>query len=416
MKIAWNEGYDPELAAKKIQAITKVAEDGRVSFAGFEFKEFETLLFSMLKFPSEIPDREGQRIVRDAIRIAAKDGKITPKAILIQASKLANSYLALPFERYALYTSISIDSRWILPISRLQYGKNIVTFDRKPSKKFTRAASQLMEQAKTLTIGGMPKDYTYVKIFISAREIYEAANLAIDTIDLIRGVLNWRINLKTPIRISMGSKPQPVNKLIMGPVHTLHYPNGNLAASVTWWYEPNYVGSIKTYNIEKDITELTTFLEKVKSKLTKHKYSAIIKNAIIRYTRALDERNWQSGFLRLWGVLELLTNTEKESYDVTIRRTAFLFEEIDYHRQVLSQLREFRNSTVHLDKEDKEIETHLYQLKRYVEALLSFHLFNDFGFRNIQEAITFLNLPTEQKVLDNRIKMLSTAKKFRGYS
>ena len=416
MKISWNDKYDPELIAQKIEETKKVDKNGKISFAGFEFLEYETLLFSMLRFPIEIPDREAQNIVKSAIRVSAKNGKITPKSMLAQASKLANSYLALPFTRYTLYTSISINSRWQSPISKVHFGNNIICFDKEPSKKFIKASSQILQQTEKSTIGGMPKDYTYVRVFVSAREIYEAADQAIDTIDFVRAVWNWQINMKTGLRYSTGSNPKRINKLILGPIHTLHYPNGQIASSATWWYEPNYVGPIETYRDKDEWKQLSEFLKKVKFRLSKHKYADIIENSLIRYTRALDERNLQSSFLRLWSVLELLTNTEKESYDVTIKRTAFLFEDTNYHRQVLLQLRDYRNATVHLDKEDKEIETHLYQLKGYVEAQLGFHLFNNFGFKTIQDAAIFLNSSTLKKDINHQIKMLSNVKHYRRYS
>ena len=338
MNLSWKNGCDPSLIIQKIEAAKKVDDEGKVSFVGLEFIEYRALLFSMLKFPSEIPEREAQGIVRSAIRISARNRKITTKSILIQANKLANSYLALPYQRFTLYTTISINSRWQLPISKVHLGNNIICFDRSPSKKFIKASSQIMQQAEQSTIGDMPKDYTFVRVFVSAREVNEAADKAIDTIDFIRSVWNWQINRKTNFVFPTGSKPDPINKIILGPLHTLHYPNGEIAASTTWWYEPNYIGPIRTYNGREEWEKLLKFLEKIKSRLSKHKYADTLKNGLIRYTRALDERNLQNSFLRLWSVLELLTNTEKESYDVTIRRTAFLFEDVDYHRQVLLQL------------------------------------------------------------------------------
>jgi hypothetical protein len=80
------------------------------------------------------------------------------------------------------------------------------------------------------------------------------------------------------------------------------------------------------------------------------------------------------------------------------------------------QLKEYRNESVHLDKEDRDVETHLYQLKRYVETQLSFHLFNNFGFRSIQDAAIFLSSPTQKKDIDEKIKLLSNVQKYRGYN
>jgi len=72
---------------------------------------------------------------------------------------------------------------------------------------------------------------------------------------------------------------------------------------------------------------------------------------------------------------------------------------------------------------NSEIETYLYQLKNYVETLLSFHLQNKFNFDTIQEAAEFLSLPHEEEVLvsqerdfTKQIKKRKLARRFRGYT
>lgn len=157
--------------------------------------------------------------------------------------------------------------------------------------------------------------------------------------------------------------------------------------------------------------------------MKRHKYPHVIQNAFIRYTRALDERDWTTAFLKLWSILELLTDTSKANYDTTIKRTAFLYKEREYNIQVLQHLKKYRNLSVHLDMGNSEIETYLYQLKNYVETLLSFHLQNKFNFDTIQEAAEFLSLPHEEEVLvsqerdfTKQIKKRKLARRFRGYT
>jgi hypothetical protein len=146
--------------------------------------------------------------------------------------------------------------------------------------------------------------------------------------------------------------------------------------------------------------------------LKKCKYSSEIEEAIVNYTGALDLTNYENAFLRLWSILEHLTNTGYDSYKVTIRRASFLFEEEEYTRQVLKHLKDYRNRSVHLGTRDRNIETFLFQLKEYIEALLSFHLANKFRFNSIAEAGEFMDLPTDRKTLDSKIKMMIYAKDY----
>jgi hypothetical protein len=55
--------------------------------------------------------------------------------------------------------------------------------------------------------------------------------------------------------------------------------------------------------------------------------SGLLRRFFVRYVRALDERNLSSAFLKLWSVLEDLTNTGRSRYDLTIRRATFICED-----------------------------------------------------------------------------------------
>jgi hypothetical protein len=110
----------------------------------------------------------------------------------------------------------------------------------------------------------------------------------------------------------------------------------------------------------------------------------------------LDSFEWETSFLRLWGVLETLTGTQPyESHDLTVKRAAFLYAdpERELHMQVLNHLRHYRNRSVHRGEGSETIEAYMYQLKRYVEVLLFFHLTSDYRFESLAKAAEFLDLP-----------------------
>ena len=162
--------------------------------------------------------------------------------------------------------------------------------------------------------------------------------------------------------------------------------------------------------------KIYTFENKVRKLLAKSKYSEEIIPAILRYTRALDLINWEDAFLRLWSVLEHLTATSpKDTYKKTIHRAAFIFGGNEWFRQVLNHLRDYRNRAVHAGSENHEIETYMYQLKRFVEALLEFHLFNKFNFKNLKDVSTFLDQPFDRIVLHKKRVALLNAEKYLGY-
>jgi len=64
------------------------------------------------------------------------------------------------------------------------------------------------------------------KVHVLEKTIFEAAERALDTLDLIRGAWNYYYNRGRGFRITTGGKRTPVNAIVTGPFHTLHKPNG----------------------------------------------------------------------------------------------------------------------------------------------------------------------------------------------
>jgi hypothetical protein len=156
-----------------------------------------------------------------------------------------------------------------------------------------------------------------------------------------------------------------------------------------------------------------SFEADVRKRLINHPYKKQVEEAIIRYVRALDARNFHVAYVKLWGVLETLTDTTRLANEVTIRRASFLYEDKDFQRQVLRHLVHYRNQTVHVGKETTWIQTMLYQLKRYVERLLTFPIHNFHQFETIAEVAEFLDLPVELAVRQKKMRLYKRALKFR---
>jgi len=243
-----------------------------------------------------------------------------------------------------------------------------------------------------------------------AKSDHEAAHRALHSLNFIREVWNWFLNRSVGFRRSMGIH-LPVNKILLGPIHTLHDEKGRLATE-DYWYEPDYSESVKIYNPSNKIDKIYSFIKIVRAHLKRVNYDVELENAIVRYGKALDLMDWENSYLQLWGVLEQLTDTTNESYKVTIRRTSFFFSDREYHQQILTHLRDYRNRVVHAGTENQDIEAYIFQLKRYVEKVMEFLLGNRFGFNNISHAAEFMDMPVDLSKLDSKIKMLRNARKW----
>jgi len=403
----WNNKYNSEVLAAHLESLKQVDASGTFKgFRGFQSHDYFTVLESSIGFEPEIPESENSVIVNKAVEAAARKGQLTAKAILGEVAREENAYLSKPKQNYVLATNISI--HYFEELKRATVNGCPLTFSRYLPKGFNR--KPIMPYWKRLKIVDNPTTYTYVRISVKARDEHAAFTTAIDALDLLRGIWNLYFNRSMGMRFSMG-RTQLINKVTLGPLHTLHWPNGNLATTDTIWYEPEYMGA-NDQHISGQWESLHKFEQSVRKRLAKHLYKSEVEDVIRRYTRALDHRDMHVAFVELWSVLEKLTSTLKAQYDVTIKRTVFRYNDRDLHKQVLQHLRDFRNENVHAGHRTSRIETLIFQLKRYVEGLLMFHIGNTLKFNSIEEASRFLDLDADVSVLKEKIKAMNRAIKF----
>ncbi|MBN1664965.1 MAG: hypothetical protein JW943_15305 [Deltaproteobacteria bacterium] len=408
MCASWNNEYRHDLLAsafEKIKLHDKTT--GRVSMRGFESQEYFSVLCSMVKLSEDITEIERHGIITNGVFKAAKKGIITSKSLLNEISALERSYLQKIESPFVLATTVSILNNAKVPTFKI--GPATITFSRQLPPRFTKAREKAESGATHQYIKANPSNFLTVRVHVKSRTAHDAVNEALNEFDLLRGIWNLGLN-KGGIRISYGKK-MAVNKIVLGPLHTLHDPVGKLKTDI-FRYEPQFDELFTPYDWAKTNNEMNNFVKKVRRKLKRCQYNGVVADSIIRYVRALDYSDLNVAFLKLWGVLELLTNTLRDGYDKTIRRAAFLCSERDYHFQVLNHLRDNRNKSVHTGNESPDTETLVYQLKRYVERLIDFHLSMGQNFTTIGESTEFLDLPADKVLLGKRLALYKQAVKF----
>jgi len=185
---------------------------------------------------------------------------------------------------------------------------------------------------------------------------------------------------------------------VPGPIHTIHVPNGK-AATDEYWFEPEFDARVNGVALENNYLKVKKFESWARKQLQLCPYGMRIEKLIIRYTRALDERNLTNAFLRIWSLLEELTATQMLNHKLTVRRAARLFQNHEYAQLVLNNLRSFRNRIVHESHETDQAEGLLYEAKSYVETMLRFLLKYHRTFSSLEELGKFLDLPINRDAL-----------------
>jgi len=136
-------------------------------------------------------------------------------------------------------------------------------------------------------------------VAIRGRSVSEAHEGAIKALDGLRGIWNLFLNRRSSWRIS-NELPRPVNRILLGPIQTMHLSNGKLAEE-NFWYDPGYMGPLGRVNLSADERLAILKFEKfLRAQIRQSKDRARIEEFIVRYCRSLDDRNLQTSFLNLW--------------------------------------------------------------------------------------------------------------------
>ncbi len=372
--------------------------DGKLSFQGFTFLEIVASLSSHVSMPSAMAEADKYAAVRAAALAAAKHETLTRDALVGALQREVSTYLNRKSEQYVLLTSVSIDRAVRLPTRRISggvicFGSGSVPYDRNPITM--RAAATECDFASP---------YLPVRCSISARSPEAALEKALDALDLLRSIWNFVLNYGR-VRYTSG-RFAPVNMIVVGHLHTLHWPSGKLALE-NFWYDPYFEIRKPRQLWDSKSASVIKGEREIRRKLRRHRYAQVLKAAFLTYCRALDGITPHETMIELWAILESLTGTSR--HEDVVKRAGYIWFDAEYHYAVLNHLRKCRNRMVHAAEGTKDGETALFQLKGYVEALLMFHLNWGNRFAGFEEACAVLALPNDHDDLRNAVRQYRLA-------
>jgi hypothetical protein len=408
LSVKWKNGFNPDVVLGKLDAI-RTLDGEKASFSGFEYNEYIQVLKSMVDVDEGISQEIAHQLIVKGFHEAAKKQELTKNNVISAVKKSVREHLGKPNEPYWLLTTLNINFSNDLP--RYSINGCTIRFYKQIPKKYRKARTSVLSEVSSWLIDKDESFSYYVVAHISDKTAHEAVEKMLDAIDLLRGI--WNLHINKSMVLSFGGRKKPINQITLGALHTLHDKNGE-KVNDTFWYEPEHYKDHSKVDFAKNSYKTLEFTKNVRKALRKNSYGKDVESAIIRYVRALDSQDYNAVFIKLWSVLEGLTHTLKDSYDKTIKRAAFQYADREYNRQVLEHLRQYRNRSVHLGAGENDIDTHVYQLKSYVEQLLRFHIANHFKFESMEVAAKFMDLQPDKEALKKQIELCRAGITFMG--
>ena len=406
----WRKDYNPSLPLAKLDADKKINSKGEVEYTDGSFEDCLELLCSSVKLSCDLLEDTARGFVYQAVHAAAKANKLNQAYVLREISRREEEYKKKPTFRFVMAGCISIKSRKKLapirsPECALKFGRDVPKAVLKEELRYQRIFLQAESRE-------FPRDYLRFIVSIPGKSDSEAGWQALDTLDYYRALWNLRLNSRSYWRMSSGAA-DPVNRIVLGPLQTLFKADSTLIED-KWWHDRGYRGPQKVFDVTEAWRDLRRYDTRARARIKVSPCKDMIADALLRYVRALDGRDYESVFLKLWSLLELLTQSITDDKKVTIRRAAFVWKDYQFNKEILLHLRDIRNNTVHLDRFGVRGEAVVYQLKRYVEAMLDFHIASGNKFKSGEEIKHFLDLDPNPPSLNKRRRLITRGIKFRS--
>jgi hypothetical protein len=398
-----------------IEALKKFAKyDEKNVFQGFESTGYDGLVIwrtfnslpSLVRFSDETPDEVQSGFVNQAIMSAAAKHRLNSGAVSEEIKQFEQAYLNQAKSTYYLLTSVSI--KYFDGLTPISLGKTKITFFKSQPRGFSQEACNAKELLHPST---PPSDYTWVKIKVEARCTTSAAQEALYALDFIRGLWNLYFDRGITIFSSSGRR-KSINKIVLGPVHTLHKKNGELATDHgQFWWEPSFMKASPAENIEGNYKRIKTFERDIRKSIDACYYSDKIQKVVVHYARALDETDPHTVLMQLWSILEGATaKQEQENYDAVVARTLRFYHNQELNRASLERLRIERNSYVHQGTSNTSTNDSISELRMYVSQLIYFMALTCKEFKTLNRYRKFLDLPRDANALAEKKQELERQK------
>jgi hypothetical protein len=364
---------------------------------------------------NELNETDSWAIIIKAVTSAIVEnggGKpISPETLGRFADELSAEFFRQPVQEFVCVTTLSTAD---LPIEPIEIG------DCKVWKLSSRREQFCFPESLGDHTEGQRFDkhqqstkYLRVAVDTKGRTIFEAADRALDALNLLRGL--WMLcDTLGRWTVHFGFNPyKPIGGVLLGPIHTLHHPDGSLAID-NFWYEPDYLGDQPLFDTKKGWDELEKFRSWASQEIEKHKYRQDVQQLLRRLSIAFSQADPNTAFLQLWCILERITDTVGKKYDDTIERAVWPYADRFLMKEQLEHLRYRRNQYVHSAKSDGEMDQTVLLAKSFVEQHLLRLIRNDCNVDSLEEYGRFLSLPTNVDTLKRRREHLDRAIQIRA--
>jgi hypothetical protein len=390
-------------------------KDGAVTFGFFEYHQRAIFFNTYLDAP-KISKSEFAFCVERAL-ISYNGGlPLSADTFCEICDSFLSEYRKKPLKNFIVFATLSHGDR--IPFKQLKIGKANIDFcPQNIVKYYSGQEKHRGSFEKSLQSWRMPCEtagkYKPCTVTCRSRSEREAHDEAMEALDIYRGLVNICVNSVKAGGFSFGAPPsEPINQLRTGRLFSIHNVDGT-TYQYQFWYIRDFVESRQALDTKQNSLDIKKFIVSALARLKVSKLGPSAQDAIRRYGNSLDTNDWPAVLRELWSTLEYLTDTRAgNSHDVTVRRAAASFKDIEFARFLADHLRHRRNRLIHHSQVKDDEETLAFQLIKLVEPLILRVLWNKPECKSLEEFGQLLDLPRDAKSLARKKQLIGYAQSY----
>lgn len=365
---------------------------------------------------SELNDNDISRIVKDGIVAIVKNkpgNVIAGDEFLKTVNRLAADHFRKNKKKFVLISSLAISK---FPATKIKIGGCLISSLKRRGKKYPLPA--LLSSKYMESVDNKNGNYTLIKVITEGRSTYEAAERAINALSILRALWSLYSSFGRVSRRIGYDSSKPIGSIHAGKYHTLHNKDGSLAKENTYWYEENDIIIDSLFDPSGGWEDIEKFRKRATRKMMKLPYLKEMQELLIRYTDALDQLNMDMAFLKMWSLLENITNTVGGKYNETIKRTIWPFsgKEKNIAKNLLEILRCNRNRCVHTGRTESNNQPSAELVKSILDPHIFGLLFNLYKIDKLKEYGDILSLPSGLNEIKSRISLYRKVERIQSLS
>jgi hypothetical protein len=276
------DGFVAAFGASELAKGIKPLPTGGLVYPGTSFfGDPLTLLETGVEFLAPLDEVDRSKIITSALEAALRSTDYGAGALIREVNKATRDFSRLPEKKYVVATSLSF--KHFEDITRVDPSGSRLYVRRKLPPYLANAHSQAKHQMRSVVRRENPEDvstrqHAATWIHVSGRSLPEAVQRAVEALDLRRGIWNYALNRGSGVTFPPPTRG-PLNKVLAGPVFSLHHPDGTLAGESAW-FDPQYVRSQYSRKLRQNWAQVRKDEDNIRYVLKRSPYRTTLEDAL----------------------------------------------------------------------------------------------------------------------------------------